>query len=422
MSNFLSVAAVTASLRRFLQGVVAADVSGATVTTVRPTESGAGLPQTGVNVFLFQVNPNPELRNLDLPTRRADGSGIQRPMAALDLHYLFSFYGDQSTLEPQRLLGSVVRTLHARPILTREMIRDTVTDPAFGFLAGSDLDAESELVRFVPLNFGLQELSQLWTGMFQKSEYALSVAYRASVVLLTAEERPAPSLPVREWRLLVETLRQPVITAVDAGGPGEPLVLGAMARLRGQRLQGSRRTRVRLAGQEIEPAEVSDTEVRFLLNGPTLRAGVLGVQVLHPFLVGDPPEPRAGMESNVAALVLRPRLTSAETGPVTIVGGRAAATLTLTWEPLVGAQQKAFVLLNTVAGSPQPAAYSFPVPPRAEDAEDANIPLSGMIPAVYLVRLQVDGAESPLDVDTDPESPGFGSFSGPTIDLTGGAA
>lgn len=421
MSNFLAVAAVTASLRRFLQGVVAADVSGATVTTVRPTESGAGLPQTGVNVFLFQVGANPDLRNLDLPSRRVDGSGLQRPVAALDLHYLFSFYGDQSTLEPQRLLGSVVRTLHARPTLTREMIRDTVADPAFGFLAGSDLDAESELVRFVPLNFGLQELSQLWTGMFQKSEYALSVAYRASVVLLTAEERQAPSLPVREWRLLVETLRQPEISSVEAAEPGGSLVLGAMARLRGRRLQGSRRTRVRLAGQEIEPAEVSDTEIRFLLAGP-LRAGIQGVQVLHPFLAGDPPEPRAGVESNVAALVLRPRVTSAETGPVTVAGGRAAATLTLTWEPLLEPRQKAFVLLNTIAGSPQPAAYSFPVPPRTEAAEDANIPLSGLVPAIYLVRLQVDGAESPLDVETDPASPAFGSFIGPAIHLTGGAS
>ncbi|HEX4963269.1 MAG TPA: Pvc16 family protein [Thermoanaerobaculia bacterium] len=424
MSNFLSVATVTATLRRFLQGVVSADVNGATVTMVRPTESGAGLPQTGVNVFLYEVSANPELRNFDLPTRRADGSGVQRPAAAVDLHYLFSFYGDQSTLEPQRLLGSVVRTLHARPILTRAMIRDTVADPAFGFLAGSDLDAEGDLVRFVPLNFGLQELSQLWTGMFQKSEYALSVAYRASMVLLTADESTAPSLPVREWRLLVETLRQPVITSVDTAS-GEPLVLGATVRLRGERLQGVQRTRVRLAGQEIEPTEVSDTEIRFPLASPTvdvgpLRAGVQAVQVLHPFLAGDPPEPRAGVESNVAPLVLRPHVSSAETGRVSIQSSLASATLTLTWEPLVGARQKAFVLLNTVAGSPQPAAYSFPVPPRTDDAEDSNIAITGVLPAVYLVRLQVDGAESPLDVDSDPESPTFGTFTGPTIDLTAG--
>ncbi|HEY2738786.1 MAG TPA: DUF4255 domain-containing protein [Thermoanaerobaculia bacterium] len=423
MSNFLSVATVTATLRRFLQGVVSTDVNGATVTTVRPTESGAGLPQIGVNVFLYEVSSNPDLRNLDLPTRRADGSGVHRPAAAVDLHYLFSFYGDQSTLEPQRLLGSVVRTLHARPILTRAMIHDTVADPAFGFLTGSDLDATGELVRFVPLNFGLQELSQLWTGMFQKSEYALSVAYRASVVLLTADETTAPSLPVREWRFLVETLRQPVITSVDTGGAGEPLVLGATVRLRGQRLQGVQQTRVRLAGQEIEPTEVSDTEISFPLSSPTvdigpLRAGVQAVQVLQPSLFGSPPEPRAGVESNVAPLVLRPRLDSAETGSVLVRNGLASTILTLTWEPLVGVRQQAFVLLNTISGSLQLAAYSFPVPPRAVDAEDANVDLSGMVPAVYLVRLQVDGAESPLDVDTDPASPTFGTFNGPTIDLS----
>ncbi len=425
MSNFLAVATVTASLRRMLQGVVSADVNGATVTTVRPTESGSGLPQTGVNVFLFQVNPNPELRNEDLPTRRSGGGVMQRPTAALDLHYLFSFYGDQGTLEPQRLLASVVRTLHARPTLTRDMIRDTLADPAFAFLAGSDLDAESELVRFVPLNFQLQELSQLWTGMFQKSEYALSVAYRASVVLLTAEERTAPALPVREWRFLVDTLKQPEITALDAGSPAAPLVLGATVRLRGRRLMGRALTRVRLAGQEIVPSVLSDDEIRFELSsavldvGP-LRPGVQAVQVVHPTLFGDPPEPRAGVESNVAALVLRPRITAAETGPVTVKGGKASATLTVTWEPLVGPRQKAYVLLNTIAGSAQAAAYSFLVPPRADDAEDANVSLAGIVPGVYLVRLQVDGAESPLDVDTDPASPTFGRFIGPVIDLTGG--
>ncbi|HBL28451.1 MAG TPA: hypothetical protein DD490_16585, partial [Acidobacteria bacterium] len=78
------------------------------------------------------------------------------------------------------------------------------------------------------------------------------------------------------------------------------------------------------------------------------------------------------------------------------------------------------VLLNTIAGSAQAAAYSFLVPPRADDAEDANVSLAGIVPGVYLVRLQVDGAESPLDVDTDPASPTFGRFIGPVIDLTGG--
>jgi hypothetical protein len=429
MTNFLGVAAVTASLRRFLQGVVSADVSGATVTTVRPTESGAGLPQTGVNVFLFQVNTNPDLRNLDLPSRRQDGSGLQRPVAALDLHYLFSFYGDQSTLEPQRLLGSVIRTLHSRPVLTRDLIRDTLTDPAFGFLAGADLDSDPELVRFTPLGFGLQELSQLWTGMFQKSEYALSVAYRASVVLVGADERSVPALPVREVRLQVESLRRPVLEAAEGVVTGEPVVVGSTVRLRGQRLRG-KLTRVRLAGQETDAVEVvSDSELRLSLTAPdvdpfALRAGVLGVQVLHPFLVGAPPEPRAGMESNVAPLVLRPRLLDIDRGPVTVAGGRASAMLSLSVSPLVGMRQRAFLLLDPAPGSAGSTTRgaSFPVPPHNEDSETVDMVVSGLAPGRYLVRLQVDGAESPLSVDNDPQSPGFGRYDGPLVDLTGGGA
>ena len=104
---------------------------------------------------------------------------------------------------------------------------DTLADPHFGFLAGSDLADEADVVRIVPLGLNLQELSQLWMGIFSKTDYALSVAYRASVILLTAEETPSPAPPVRERRLLVETLRQPVIDTVTAvDGPGVPIVLG----------------------------------------------------------------------------------------------------------------------------------------------------------------------------------------------------
>ena len=424
MSNSLAIATVTATLRRMLQAVVSAEVTGATVTTVRPGPGG-GLPQTGVNVFLYQVTPNPDLRNADLPTRRSDGSAVDRPVAAIDLHYLFSFYGDESRLEPHRLLGSTLRTLHARPVVSREAIGETLADPQFGFLAGADLADDVDVVRIVPLGLNLQELSQLWMGIFSKTDYALSVAYRAAVVLLTADERPSPSLPVRERRLLVETLRQPVIDAVTAaGGPGEPIVLGTTVRLVGQRLRGAL-TQVRLAGQEVTPTVVSDNEIRFPLSSPaidtsTLLAGVAGVQVLHPFQVGTPPVPRAGVESNVAPLVRRPRLFQVDVSGLTVKGGPVAATLTLSVGPLVGAKQRAFLLLNPLPGSATPAC-NFPVPARTDDTDTVDVPVSGVEPGVYLVRLQVDGAESPLTIDTDPASPTFGQYTGPTADLRGTA-
>ena len=57
--------------------------------------------------------------------------------AALDLHYLLSFFGSEGQLEPQRLLGSAVRTLHTYSVLTRQMISDAMSSTPFGFLAAS---------------------------------------------------------------------------------------------------------------------------------------------------------------------------------------------------------------------------------------------------------------------------------------------
>ena len=73
MSNYLAVATVTATLQRELQSVIGTDVSGATATTVRPDAPGHGVPNVGVNIFLYEIAPNAVLRNRDLPTRSGNG-------------------------------------------------------------------------------------------------------------------------------------------------------------------------------------------------------------------------------------------------------------------------------------------------------------------------------------------------------------
>jgi len=91
MSNFLAIATVTATLGQVLQPAVGAGVPGATVTTLRPDGAGAGPRPTGVNIYLYQVTPNAAYRNADLPTRTSEGDLMQRPQAALDLHYPVSY-------------------------------------------------------------------------------------------------------------------------------------------------------------------------------------------------------------------------------------------------------------------------------------------------------------------------------------------
>src|SRR5215208_4057638 len=410
MSNYLAVATVTATLRRVLTTAVGPDVSGATVTTLRPDDSSNGTPGTGVNVYLYQVTPNAAWRNADLPTRREDGRLVQRPRVALDLHYLLSFYGDEVKYEPQRLLGSVLRTLHTRPVLTRQAIRDTVSDASNAFLASSNLADEVESIKFTPSSFSLEELSKLWSVFFQVP-YTLSVAYQASVVLIELEVTPHEALPVRERNVYVVPFRQPTIEQImsQAGDnqpvlPDQPILAGYRLILVGKQLRGEV-TRVRIGGVEAEPQAVSDTHLGVPLP-ENLRAGLQGVQVVHYIEAGTPPTPHRGFESNVAAFILRPTITATASNVQSSGGTPRRADIEVDFDPQVGKSQRVVLLLNEFQPpSDRPArAYTFSAPPRNEptDPDETNsitVPISGVEPGTYLVRVQVDGAESPLGFD-----------------------
>ena len=100
MSNDLAIATVTATLREWIRPALEVDVTGAQVSLNRPDQIAA-FENPGVNVFLYQVTPNAAWRNQDLPTRRgSNGEVLQRPQAALDLHYLLTCFGDETLLEP----------------------------------------------------------------------------------------------------------------------------------------------------------------------------------------------------------------------------------------------------------------------------------------------------------------------------------
>src|SRR5271165_2440395 len=100
MSNSLAVAMASAALRRILGEalvtVPAGGVENARVTTLRPDMlATADGDSRGINVFLYQVATNAALTGNMLPTRRGDGSLLNPPGQALDLHYLLTFSGDE---------------------------------------------------------------------------------------------------------------------------------------------------------------------------------------------------------------------------------------------------------------------------------------------------------------------------------------
>ena len=194
MSNYLAVATVTKALAQILDTAVKSAVDSATAVTQRPNP--ANRPAC-VDLFLYQVTPNAALRNSDLPSRqsKAPGTVIKRPTSALDLHYLMSFYGDDSKLEPQRMLGAVVRALLAEPGLTRERILSVSQDDNGDKMSGSNLADAMEQVKFSPVSLTVDELSRIWS-IFYQVPYAISLAYTATVVLIESDEPVATTQPV----------------------------------------------------------------------------------------------------------------------------------------------------------------------------------------------------------------------------------
>ncbi|WP_013321912.1 DUF4255 domain-containing protein [Gloeothece verrucosa] len=420
MSNYLAIATVTATLQKILQSTIQDDVEGARVTTIRPDGLGRSTPETGVNIYLYRVSPV-NWRNADLPSRRSTGELVKRPQIALDLNYILTFYGNESELEPQRLLGSVVRTLHSGAILTSDLISDALEDSSLRYLRGSDLAQQLEQIKFMPLPLSTEDLSKIWSVFFQ-TPYALSMAYQASTVLIESDEIPKRALPVRQPRIMLVPYK-PVITEIvtldELSGvwgksPYRPILADSNLKIRGSGLKGDL-THVQIAQVEVLPQEVSHQEVVLNLGSfpeGALRPGVQSLQIIQR----DATEQQHIVESNIFPFVLSPtirELRIAQVQPSREEDLREVE-LMISVSPSVGKRQQVNLLLNQLSPD-NPAEYSFKAATRAIDSDLITVRLTNIKPAEYLVRIQVDGVESLLTVDTDTHSPTFEQYIGPLI-------
>ncbi len=428
MSNSLAIATVTESMRYMIHGALdGSGVDGAHVTTLRP-DAPSGLPNPGVNIFLYRVTPNTAGQNVDLPTRRADGSLIRQPQAALDLHYLLTFYGDDTTLDTQRLMGATILELHSVPVLSRDLIRHVQNQ--FAWLNSSNLADQIDLVRVRPANLNLDETNKLWMT-FPNVDYVLSVAYIAGVVLIASDDPPpASALPVVRWRVKAVPFS---LASIDSIEP-QPVDLSPMApnqiTLFGSNLDPSDDVMFSTPGQTnpipgiVQSGMGGQQLVVTLPTGPSgLRPGVNTVQLTQPETAPSSSSdlPRAIAQSNVAAFVVRPTIVSK-------TYGSPPGQLVIVLSTPVGPRQQVSLLLNEL-GSSAPKAYAVPASPRLTPTDTLQFDLSGIStgsippelfggqggsipPGTYLVRVRVDGAESLLETDNVS-----GSFNGPIVTI-----
>lgn len=406
MSNTLALATVTQALCNYLARSLDVDEA----VNINPAKPPAEPPpDPAISVFLYQVTPNASLRNADAPTRGPDGEVLRRPQAALDLHYLICFHGDESRAVPQRLAGSVVRALHESPILSRKDIEDAIL--LHPHLAGSDLAASPHKVRFTPAQLDLDDQSKLW-GMLYQTPYALSLYYLASVVLVDGRSTPQAGKPVLRRHIQVEPFVRPVVEQVlslPAGAPAgavpdtSPITADRDLVLTGLNL--GRPEPVALVGGLTAPVRrISQAQV--VLGQPAnLPPGVHTVQLRYPVKLDPASAPRPLLESNAAPYVRRPKVIRAERRP-----GGVLVRLDIPVEP----DQRAVLLLDGSAARGRSYQFTAPFPlfAGADPGVEFTVPVRDVVNGRYLVRVQVDGAQSPLEFAD-------GAFTGPSVEITG---
>ena len=450
MSNALAIASVTAVLRDLLNnGLIDHDVSATlgnvTVSSLSPdrVDITSQNQQSRLNLFLYQVTPNAAWRNVGLPSRNGDGERLTNAPLALNLHYLLTAYGALE-LHAEILLGYGMQLFHETPVLTRAAIRTALAPPSqvagggnlppqMQALFTSELSEQVEQIKITPETPNTEEISRLWSAF--GAPYRPTAAYQASVVLIESKQTTRSALPVRARNLYVVPFNQPVIEQVTSQlNPGDPIVLnqpvivGRRLVLLGRGLRGDN-TLLNIGGAEVTPADVDVTDTQIIVPlPPGLQAGIQGVQVIHQQLMGTPPFPHRGVESNLAAFVLRPTIDP-PTSPVFVAGSGPtpiSGTITLSVNPAIGDTQRVVLLLNEFVPLTSPpqttraAAFSFVAPTRKPlsppsgppgSSQTIAVPVSGLKAGTYLVRVQVDGAESLLGVN------GLGQFDKPTVTI-----
>jgi Pvc16 N-terminal domain len=409
VSNFRAIATATEALRRYLERSLSSDIPefAVKVQAVKPPADPPSEPT--VSVFLYQATPNGALRNRDAPTRDRDGRVLARPQAAVDLHYVISFYGEEPTLIPQRMLGSVVRALHEQPTLSRADLLDAAAAP---FLSGSDLAESPQLVRLTPNQLDIDDMSKLWSMLFQ-TPFALSVIYTATAVLIDGNATPASAMPVLRRGIAVEPFIRPLIQTVLSrpAGSGARPDDGPVTRDRELALVGRNLRRPgmsALVGGSAADVVSSGDELVVLAQPAELPSGVHPVQLRYDVALGNPAKPHPALESNAAPYVRRPRVLAATQQPAPPDGQAVRMRLDI---PVL-AEQRVTLLLDERAPAGRPHSYQFTAPFPATPGHEVTVPVDGVEAGTYLVRVQVDGAQSPLDVDG-------GTFSGPVVEIVG---
>jgi hypothetical protein len=386
MADFTGIEAVTDTLRQLLLQRMEASV-GLTVRTA-PLDADGATAAPYVNLFLYRISENAEIRNQDLPGRGGP-LAFGRPPLSLDLHYLMTAAGIDIDEDrgAQRLLGDAMLVLHDHAIIPQD---DPVLHPA--------LVGEVELLKISVDSLDSEDLTKIWTA--STSAFRLSVGYKVTVVQLESTlprrmpkpvlEPPTDPLDPRSgpYVFAVPIDRPQIVSLLVIRPPGTEEMPVPYARtgdvlvIRGSSFYPG--TRVLLDGFDasanIAPESTGSTLFVEVPEDPALQAGIRRLELVRNVEVGSNDVPL--MRSGVTAFVLIPRIDS-----ITAASGAAGSNLTIDGTNLIAGDGPTFVVVGDQA-----------IEPTAATASQLQIVIPALPADTYPVSVRVNGAES-----IDPE-------------------
>ncbi|MFD7783618.1 DUF4255 domain-containing protein [Streptomyces nojiriensis] len=405
MSNALAVPAVTAALTTLVQNAVdGLGINPGPVVVPGPLDDTGD--QARVGVHLYRVSRNAPLSLADLPTRSSAGHLRQKPRAALDLHYLFTFRGSNEW-ETQQLLARTAAALHTLPYVTATLLADAET--AHPEIANNDLAQADEPVRVTPEALSTDELSRLW-ALFPPATFTVTLAVTAGPVLVDGDGDPGAVLPVRTILVGAAPFTPPRLDG--AGGPeGRGAPVRAASPMPDLHLHGHA-----LSAREGEISEVlvdgapvtgviAADDTHLVLTSPALAPGRRRISVRrsvpppHPALSATRP---AQVSAPVVVLVVPTLGTVVVTTSNGHQPGLRTGTVSAAVTPPVGHGHRVRLFLDaTTPGSAVSLALTVDLPAGNPPTAQVDFTVTDAPAGPYRATLEVDGARSLPGLDAN---------------------
>jgi Pvc16 N-terminal domain len=214
MSSYKGIRAVSSTLKNLLTAEMENPVG---VTLLPPDVAPTSVAGKRINLYLYLVSENGNLKNQEIPGQGHPGS-FGFPPLSLNLHYLMTSHADSDTsddrdLTAQEILGDGMRVLHDFAIITR--------DSSF---AVPELRNEFESIKIALQPASLEEFAKIWTAL-PNANFRCSVAYNVTVIQIESERPRRLALPVQTRRLHMSLAKRPEIVSVYRTPflPGDPI-------------------------------------------------------------------------------------------------------------------------------------------------------------------------------------------------------